>query len=175
VLADELTTEFEEFVVASSPRLLRTAFLLCGDRGHAEDLLQSALLRTARRWRTARESPESYTRRVIVNLVKDGWRGASRRPRESLTGRHYEPTIAGHGDGLAERDALLRATSTLPSQQRAVLILRYFDDLSIEETATVLGCTSGTVKSHTHRALTSLRRLLADETIDSKELSHVER
>ncbi|GAA4756830.1 hypothetical protein GCM10023350_48020 [Nocardioides endophyticus] len=65
---------FDEFVAASADRLVRTAYLLCGDRGHAEDLVQAVLLCTARRWRTARSQPEAYARRVVVNLAKDRWR-----------------------------------------------------------------------------------------------------
>jgi RNA polymerase sigma-70 factor (sigma-E family) len=155
--------EFEEFVRASSDRLVRTAYLLCGDRGHAEDLAQTALLRTARRWRTARRDPDAYARRVVVNLAKDRWRGLSRRPAEAaLTVEHQDlpvPVV----DGLADRDELLRAVRTLPSGQRAVLVLRYFDDLSVADTAAALGCSTGTVKSQTARALDRLRSALVHQ------------
>ena len=72
---------FEAFVRTSSDHLLRTAYLLSGDRGYAEDLVQTALLRTARRWRAARRQPHAYARRIVINLAKDRWRGLSRRPR----------------------------------------------------------------------------------------------
>ena len=75
--------EFEAFVAASSDRLLRTAYLLTGDLGHAEDVVQTALLRTARRWRSAREAPEAYARTVVANLAKDRWRALGRRPAEA--------------------------------------------------------------------------------------------
>ncbi|GAB3200280.1 SigE family RNA polymerase sigma factor [Nocardioides hungaricus] len=157
---------FEAFVAESSDRLLRTAYLLCGDRGHAEDLVQTALLRTARRWRTARQQPEGYARRVLVNLAKDRWRTLARRPAETAFDTDVEaPT----DDAVLDRDLLLRATRGLPPGQRAVLVLRYFDDLSVEDTAAALGCSAGTVKSQTSRALGRLRAALTSqkETADA--------
>ena len=149
---------FDAFVTASSDRLVRTAYLLSGDRGHAEDLVQVALMRTARHWRRARESPEAYARQVVVNLAKDRWRGLSRRPAELP----LEVDIAApNSERLLDRDLLLRAVRQLPEGQRAVLVLRYFDDLSIDDTASALGCTTGTVKSQTARALGNLRAALA--------------
>jgi RNA polymerase sigma-70 factor (sigma-E family) len=162
---------FDEFVAASADRLVRTAYLLCGDRGHAEDLVQTALLRTARRWRTARRQPEAYARRVVVNLAKDRWRDLARRPTESpMDGAERAGTV-GVIDGLLDRDELLRAAEQLPPGQRAVLVLRYFDDLSVEETAAALGCSTGTVKSQTSRALSHLRAALTPE----KEHADVDR
>ncbi|GAA4701858.1 SigE family RNA polymerase sigma factor [Nocardioides conyzicola] len=162
---------FDEFVATSADRLVRTAYLLCGDRGHAEDLVQTALLRTARRWRTARRQPEAYARRVVVNLSKDRWRDLARRPAEApLEGAEATASI-GVVDGLLDRDELLRATAQLPSGQRAVLVLRYFDDLSVEETAATLGCSTGTVKSQTSRALDRLRVALTPQ----KENADVDR
>ncbi|GAA1798716.1 SigE family RNA polymerase sigma factor [Nocardioides hankookensis] len=160
---------FDEFVATSADRLVRTAYLLCGDRGHAEDLVQTALLRTARRWRSARRQPEAYARRVVVNLAKDRWRDLARRPAEApLDG--VEATIP-VVDGLLDRDELVRAAAQLPPGQRAVLVLRYFDDLSVEETAVTLGCSTGTVKSQTSRALERLRAALTPE----KENADVDR
>lgn len=148
---------FDAFVASSSDRLLRTAYLLCGDRGHAEDLVQTALMRTARQWRRARDFPEAYARRTVVNLAKDRWRQRGRRPVEApLDTDIAEPET----DALGDRDALLRAAQRLPAGQRAVLVLRYFDDLSVEETAATLGCSAGTVKSQTARALGNLRAAL---------------
>jgi RNA polymerase sigma-70 factor (sigma-E family) len=157
---------FEAFVAGSSDRLLRTAYLLCGDRGHAEDLVQTALLRTARRWRSARRQPEAYARRVVVNLAKDRWRDLARRPREAPIEADVE---LAEDDDLLVRDELLRAARELPAGQRAVLVLRYFDDLSVEDTAAALGCTTGTVKSQTSRALERLRAALTSnkETADA--------
>jgi RNA polymerase sigma-70 factor (sigma-E family) len=158
---------FDDFVAASSHRLLRTAYLLCGDHGHAEDLVQTALLRTARRWRQARDSPEAYARAVVVNLAKDRWRQLGRQPAESPLDMDVPDP---HVDVFSERDVLLRAAQRLPAGQRAVLVLRYFDDLSVEETAAALGCSTGTVKSQTSRALDNLRAAL----IPTQENAHVD-
>jgi RNA polymerase sigma-70 factor (sigma-E family) len=158
---------FDSFVVSSSSRLLRTAYLLCGDRGHAEDLVQTALMRTARQWRRAQDHPEAYARRVVVNLAKDRWRELSHRPVE----RPLEIDLPAPNVGSVEdRDAILRAAHQLSLGQRTVLVLRYFDDLSIEETAAALGCTTGTVKSQTARALDNLRAALTP----TQETAHVD-
>ncbi|CAM3637661.1 SigE family RNA polymerase sigma factor [Nocardioides zeicaulis] len=159
---------FDAFVRRSSDRLLRTAYLLCGDRGHAEDLVQTALLRTARRWPSARTAPEAYARRVVVNLAKDRWRSQGRRPGEAPLEADVAVPVR---DGVADRDELLRAARQLPPGQRAVLVLRYFDDLSVADTAAALGCSTGTVKSQTARALERLRAALTTE----QELSDADR
>jgi RNA polymerase sigma-70 factor (sigma-E family) len=164
---------FDAFVAASSDQLLRTAYLLCGDRGHAEDLVQTALLRAARRWRTARHQPEAYTRRVVVNLAKDRWRLLGRRPSEVPLDTTAETANRRSAmDTVLDRDELLRATRQLPDGQRAVLVLRFFDDLSIDDTAAALGCATGTVKSQTSRALAALRSTLvpANQPPDEGEL-----
>lgn len=159
---------FDAFVTASSDRLLRTAYLLTGDRGHAEDVVQTALLRTARRWRAAREAPEAYARRVVVNLAKDRWRALSRRPAETSIAAGVEGDPAAPGsDRVLDRDLLVWAARGLPPGQRAVLVLRFFDDLSVEETAQALGCSTGTVKSQTSRALAGLRAALTFENLEN--------
>lgn len=152
---------FEAFVERSSDRLVRTAYLLCGDRGHAEDLTQTALMRTARHWRSARANPDGYARQVLSNLVKDHWRGLSRRPAELPLDVGPTPVATSGTDGVLDRDVLVRAAAQLPPGQRAVVVLRFFDDLSVEDTAAALGCSPGTVKSQTKRALDSLRAALA--------------
>jgi RNA polymerase sigma-70 factor (sigma-E family) len=154
---------YDEFVAAYADRLVRTAYLLCGDRGHAEDLAQIALLRTARRWRTARRQPEAYARRVVVNLAKDRWRNLARRPAEApldAVDRVQQTSLV---EVLLDRDELLRAVRELAPGQRSVLVLRFFDDLTVEETAAALGCSTGTVKSQTSRALDRLRAALTLE------------
>jgi RNA polymerase sigma-70 factor (sigma-E family) len=158
---------FDSFVVSSSNRLLRTAYLLCGDRGHAEDLVQTALMRTARQWRRAQDHPEAYARRVVVNLAKDRWRELSHRPVEGPLDIDLPAPNAG---SVEDRDAILRAAHQLSLGQRTVLVLRYFDDLSVEETAAALGCTTGTVKSQTARALDNLRAALTP----IQETAHVD-
>jgi RNA polymerase sigma-70 factor (sigma-E family) len=157
---------FDGFVTSSSNRLLRTAYLLCGDRGHAEDLVQTALMRTARRWRQAREAPEAYARRVLVNLAKDRHRQLRRRPREASL--EIDVIDRAAPASATDHDELMQAFRRLPDGQRAVLALRFFDDLSVSETAAALGCSAGTVKSQTSRALLSLRSALAP----TKETTH---
>jgi RNA polymerase sigma-70 factor (sigma-E family) len=161
--------EFDTFVREHADRLTRTAFLLTGDRGHAEDVVQVALLRTARRWRTARRAPAAYARAAVVNLAKDRWRSLGRRPPETaLPSYDVVPVRAVQPDAAFDhRDQLVRAARGLPEGQREVLVLRYFEDLSVEETAQALGCSTGTVKSQTSRALANLRAALAHEMEDA--------
>ena len=157
---DGLGPDFDDFVRDSSTSLLRTAYLLTGDRGHAEDLLQTALLRTARRWRTARAQPEAYARRVLANLAKDRWRDRGRRPVETTHGP--EPGHDGSSGQVMLRHTLLPAVLQLPMHQRAVLVLRYFEDLTEAQAANLLGVGVGTVKSTVRDALAKLRRYAPD-------------
>jgi RNA polymerase sigma-70 factor (sigma-E family) len=138
--------------------------LLGGTWHDAEDLVQQALLRSASRWPTARERPEAYTRKVLINLARDRWR-SRRHNAEQVSDDLAELPAAPGADDIApalERQLLLRACQLLPVQQRAVLVLRFWEDRSVAETAAVLGCSEGTVKSHTHRALHRLRLVLAE-------------
>jgi RNA polymerase sigma-70 factor (sigma-E family) len=152
--------EFEAFVLGRQPALFRLAFLLAGDRHHAEDLVQRTLERTYQHWRrvAAAGNPEAYVRRILVNSAAD-WRRSRRYMQEqSLDAALALPSP---GDDSAERveshDAIVRAMSGLPPRMRAVLVLRYFEDLSEAETASVLGCSVGTVKSQASRGLARLR------------------
>jgi RNA polymerase sigma-70 factor (sigma-E family) len=148
--------DFEAFVEASGRRLLRTAYLLVGDLHIAEDLLQTALERTARRWGRISGVPEAYARTAIANLATDRWRRRRVRPAEVF----IDPPDVVHADFATDvvvRDALIRALDQLTRRQRAVLVLRYFDDLTEPETAAALGISVGTVKSSTSRALGRLR------------------
>ena len=155
-----LDRDFEEFVRARSGSLLRTAMLLVGDATQAQDLLQVALWRTSRRWAQAADQPDAYVRKVLVNLAHDRRRHASRRVTESP----LEDTVPGWGADQAarvvEHDALVAALRLLPARQRATLVLRFWDDLSVEETATAMGCAAGTVKSNTSKGLAGLRGIL---------------
>ena len=153
---------FEEFAVANSASLLRVAYLLLGERHSAEDAVQTTLMRTLRHWRDARANPKAYSRAVLVNICRDRWRSAQRR-RETLTApgcleeRPSAPAPGSPVDYMVLRDAL----GTLPDQQREVLVLRYYLDLSVPDTATALGIPEGTVKSATSRALDRLRQYLS--------------
>lgn len=153
---------FEDFVRHQYGRLFRVAVMLAGDEGHAEDIVQEALLRAHRRWDTASRAPVPYLLTVVRNLARDRYRAATRRPQESplfdTDGAAYDPTAS-----VADQQAVRRAIATLPERQRAAVVLRYFDDLSTAETAEVLGCSQGTVKTHLSRALATLERLLGQE------------
>jgi RNA polymerase sigma-70 factor (sigma-E family) len=156
----EATVSFEDFVHARSGSLLRTALLLTGqNRAEAEDLLQLALERAYRHWARicGSDEPERYVRRILANASADRWRRLTRRPEQSLPSGDTGPGVPDRTAEVAERDYLLRALAELPPRQRAVLVLRYFDDLSEAETAEMLGCSLGTVKSQAARALARLR------------------
>jgi RNA polymerase sigma-70 factor (sigma-E family) len=153
---------FEEFVQECSPRLFRTALLLAGqDQAAAEDLLQLALERAYRHWERVSRSgePERYVRRILANASNDRWRRAVRRPERPLRPDDAGPVAVDQADTIAERDFLVRALAGLPPRQRAVLVLRYYNDLPEVEIAGVLGCSVGTVKSHVSRGLARLRRI----------------
>lgn len=156
---------FDEFVQSSSPHLLRLAYRLTGHRQLAEDLLQTAYVRVAGRWSSARANPVAYARQTLVHLATDSWRARSRRPEEVP----LDDVSATHGldqsASLEDRDELLAAMRALPPVQRTVLVLRYWEDLSVEETAALLGCSQGNVKSSSSRGLARLREVLQPEGV----------
>jgi RNA polymerase sigma-70 factor (sigma-E family) len=147
---------FEDFVHSRGQALQRFGFLLTGDWGLAEDLLQTALARAYPRWsRIAGDSPEAYVRKIMVNTWSSWWR---RRWRGELPASTL-PDTAGP-DQYAEADcrqAVTAALAGLPPRQRAVLVLRYHQDLSEQQVAALLGISAGTVKSQAARALARLR------------------
>lgn len=156
---------FREFVVARSPALLRTAWMLTGDQAAAEDLLQTALVRTWPHWhRIADGQPDAYVRKVMVR-VNASWR-ARRWNRETPTpdaDLHHQARHAPGGSEPARLDdqlILRKALMTLPVRQRQVVVLRFFDDLSVEAVADVMGCSTGTVKSQSAKGLSKLREAL---------------
>ncbi len=153
---------FDEFVVARSTRLLRSAFALCGDRHDAQDLLQVALVRVARHWERARQAPDAYAYRVLVNLARDRHRRASRRLTTVPLGDRGAGASADHADAVGERDAIARALAALPARQREAVTLRFLADLSVTQTAAAMRTSPGAVKTHTSRALHRLRDVLAD-------------
>ncbi len=156
--------EFTAFAAGALPQLRRTAYLISGDWHRAEDAAQDALIRVYGAWRRIErhESLLAYARRTTVRLLVD----ESRRPwrRERPTATHDSAIWVGNcaGAALDERDAMMRALSQLPPRRRACVVLRYYHELSVAETADVLGCSQGTVKSQTAHALESLRSLLGD-------------
>lgn len=139
--------------------LLATATLLAGSRTAGEDLLQAALERMMRQWGRVRGDPEGYLRRTLYHLAVDQWRRRRRRPEVHLA---VEPSVADGAGHVQLRHALVQALAELPPRQRAVLVLRYWEQLSEAEAADVLGCSVGTVKSSASRGLARLRDLTAD-------------
>jgi RNA polymerase sigma-70 factor (sigma-E family) len=150
-------SEFDEFVRSRTPALTRFAFLLCGHEATAQDIVQSALARTLLRWR--RIDPgrvEAYVKAAIVNEQRSLWRRRWRRE-EVSTGALPERAGEDPTGRSDDRDALRRALLELPTGQRTAVVLRYFDDLTEAETAAVMNCSVGTVKSQTSKGLARLR------------------
>jgi RNA polymerase sigma-70 factor (sigma-E family) len=165
--------DFDDFVAGNLELLLRTAYLITWDAGEAEDLVQECLFKIARRWPRVRGmvQPGGYARRILINLALDDARGRARR-RGELDGA---PAVADRParDLLVRvetRAELLDALARLTPRQRAVLVLRYFNDLTEPQTAEVLGCSPGTVKSNTSRGLARLREALAPIPHPTREL-----
>lgn len=166
---DERDAPFRQFVAARYSSLVRTAFLLTGDRGHAEDLVQSALLRTYGAWRRLDDpgNAEAYTRKVMVRLAtrwrRRRWHGEQ--PARVLPETRIEDPATAVDLANAVRAALLQ----LPVGQRAVLVLRFYEQRTEIEIADLLGCSVGTVKSRASRALAALRAggLLSDTATTS--------
>jgi RNA polymerase sigma-70 factor (sigma-E family) len=149
---------FSGFAVSARGRLRRTAYLLCGDWDRAADHTQEALIRVYVNWpRLERNGGEmAYARTAVVSAFLDASRKRSSRERPVTP----DATVASSEDvakAVTDREALMTALSALPEGQRACVVLRYFEDLDVRETAAVLGCSEGNVKSQTSRALASLR------------------
>jgi RNA polymerase sigma-70 factor (sigma-E family) len=148
----------EELLASKGEHLLRTAILLAGSQQDGEDLLQAALERVFRHWRTIRGDPEGYLRRTLYHLAADGWRRKQAwRARLGLFGRP-EAQPAGT-DAVDHRDHLVRLLRELPPRQRAAIVLRYWEELTEAEAAQAMGCSIGTVKSATSRGMRRLREL----------------
>ena len=159
-MSPEHEREFREFVAARSAGLLRTAYFLTGGDIHdAQDLLQTALIATARHWSriTKREQPEAYVRQALARHQINRWRSRARRP-ETLVSAPPEQPGAGDDHARVElRQGLLSALRALPPRQRAVVVLRYYEDRSEAEVAALLHIAVGTVRSQTAKALANLR------------------
>jgi RNA polymerase sigma-70 factor (sigma-E family) len=149
--------EFGAFVGGNYARLLHIADLLVGDRGRAEDLLQTVLVRTYLRWSKVRlDNPLSYVRTALANARTDSWRRGSFR--EQPVGEAPESGFAAdHAGQVVGRDAVMRALAELTSRERTVVVLRFYEDLSEADIARTLGIAAGTVKSTCARALAKLR------------------
>ncbi|GAA0940387.1 SigE family RNA polymerase sigma factor [Nonomuraea longicatena] len=149
---------FRDFVAARSPALMRLGFLLTGGDQHAaEDLVQTALAKLAAKWRRV-EAPEAYVRQVMYRQQVSWWRAAGRRPEVVRAELPDLPDNDAHG--RSELRMVLRgALARLTPRQRAVVILRYYEDLPERDVAQVLGCSVGTVRSTAHRSLARLREV----------------
>ncbi len=152
--------EFTEFATLAAPRLRRTAFLLCGDWHTAEDLAQTALAKVFVSWRriSRKDAVQAYATRTLVNCYLAGRR--RKRATEMLLSRPPDRAVPPPAPEL--RLVVLDALAVLPPRARAVVVLRYWEDLSVEQVANLLGCSAGNVKSQSARALDKLRALLGD-------------
>ncbi len=160
--ADRSIAELERFLAERADHLLRTSVLLTGSREAGEDLLQTAVERLLRRWRRFDGNPEAYLRRTLCNLATDGYRRTGRwRQKERLLRTGLRPGQDATGE-VDLRDALVRLLLQLAPRQRAVLVLRYWEQLTDAEAAAVLGCAEGTVKSAASRGLSRMRELAGD-------------
>jgi RNA polymerase sigma-70 factor (sigma-E family) len=170
---EDLDAEFVAFVDRRARQHLRAAALLTGDWHTAEDLVQTCLVKLYRAW--PRLDPgvdlDAYLRRMLVNTNRSWWRARWRREAPVAT----VPDRAGEdGQDAHDRAAMVRqALRALPARQRAVLVLRFYEDLPVAEVADLLGCSAGAVKTHTHRGIRRLRQLLAGEAaVGSSEEEH---
>lgn len=155
-------TSFREYISSQLDPLRRTAYLMCGDWHSADDAVSAAVVKIYQNWhRISRmENLDAYVRRAVVNA----WLDERRRPwRRERPVPELPPLAQLADDGVVnDRLAILRHLNTLPGRRRAVIVLRFYCDLSVEETAQVLECSSGTVKSQTARALETLRTSMID-------------
>jgi RNA polymerase sigma-70 factor (sigma-E family) len=158
---NERDQAFTEYVAARRAHLRRTAYLICGDWHAAEDLVQMALTKLYAAWPrvSRRESVEAYARRIIVRAHIDERRRPWRRETPGMDGFDH----AAERIDVEGRDALVRALGMLPLQQRRAVVLRHWYGLSVRETAADLGCSEGSVKSHTARGMAALRSMLSSE------------
>ena len=165
--------EFTDFVHGAWPGLYRTAYLLVGDAGLAEDLVQTSLAKTYASWGDVREVSRArgYARTVLVNTATSWFRRRSWRREVAttdITDRSVDATESDHTD----RFVLTAALAELPVRQRAVVVLRFYEDLSVEQTAEVLSISPGTVKSQTSHALTKLRASLGTSYLSVEQGAH---
>jgi RNA polymerase sigma-70 factor (sigma-E family) len=157
--------EFREFARDRAWPLQQSAYLLCGDWHSAQDVVQETLIKAYRHWPRVKraDSPDAYVRGILLNEVRDRWRRPDKAvPVAHVGAAHFaaEPAVPDASDDFARRDRLLQALLELPLQQRMTVVLRYLEDMTQVETAKVLGCSEGTVKSQSSRALATLRNFL---------------
>lgn len=161
---------FEEYAGAAWPSLYRSAYLLAGNHPDAEDLAQQTLLKAYRSWPRVRaaDAPYAYLRTILTNTFLSQRRPKGRRL-ELLSDEPPEPALPSRDRGPEDRMLLWPHVRSLPPRQRAVIVLRYYEDLTEREIADVLGCSTGTVKSTAHRGLKALRAVLGPDHIEGEE------
>jgi RNA polymerase sigma-70 factor (sigma-E family) len=156
---DRVRQDFTEFVTARSAELLRLAYVLTADRDAAEDLLQNSLIKAAAHWGRIHSSPEAYVRRIMYREQVSQWRWHARRP-ETAMAEVPEPPEPDQAGAVEARLTLKDALLALPPRKRAVLVLRYLEDLPEAQVASILGCSVGTVRSQTYKAIAQLKATL---------------
>ena len=159
-MAEVTDGEFTAFVNERGAALLRVAYALAGNQHAAEDLLQNALAKAYARWPRIRGDAEPYVKRILYHDQVSGWRRRSRRAEVPVAELPDRAAVGDSGDATDLRLLLREALRALPPRQRAVLTLRYLEDLSVEQTAALLGCRAGTVASQSAKALARLRQLV---------------
>jgi RNA polymerase sigma-70 factor (sigma-E family) len=154
--------EFREFMRDRASLLHQSAYLLCGDWHLAHDLVQDTLVKAYQHWPRVRQAdrPDAYVRRILLNEARGRWRRRERTIPVSRFPEGREPVAPDAADEITRRAGLLQALHALPLRQRATIVLRYLEGMSERETAAVLGCSEGTVKSQSARALGTLRNYL---------------
>ncbi len=160
---DRGAADFEQWATARLASLVRFAYLVTGSQHAADDAVQTALTSACARWdRVSRtDDPDVYVRRMVVNAHVSAWRRAGRR--EVTVAEPLERTSSDLADGVVRDDVVWRVCEALPPQQRAAVVLRFYEDLDYGEIARVLDVTEATARSHVHRGLTALRQTLAEE------------
>jgi RNA polymerase sigma-70 factor (sigma-E family) len=164
----DLDADFAAFVRRRGDHHLRTALLLTGDWHAAEDLVQAALVKLYRAWRRldTTEDPDAYLRRILVNTHRSWWRARWRRELP-VTGIPDRPGPLDGDDVRVVAQVVRQTLAALPARQRTALVLRYFEDLPEAEVAELMGCGVGSVKTHVHRGVQAMRRLLPADLRDA--------
>jgi RNA polymerase sigma-70 factor (sigma-E family) len=164
--------DFTEFVTVRSAELLRLAYVLTADRHAAEDLLQNSLIKAAAHWGRIHSSPEGYVRQIMYREQVSQWRWRTRRPETAMAQVPEPPELAelDQAGTVEDRMALKDALLALPPRKRAVLVLRYLEDLPEAQVASILGCSVGTVRSQTHKAIAQLRSALPSLGLSNTEV-----
>ena len=164
VRSDAATDEFTQMYAAYHAEALRLAYLLCGDRFRAEDAVAEAFVKVYRQMRRGGvEQPRAYLRRAVVNEINSRFRRLAIERREAVRRSGDARGLRGAAEDIADTDQIFAALRHLPTRQRQVVVLRFYEDLLEKDIAEVMGISVGTVKSTLHRGLERLRELVGKE------------